>query len=68
MDTKTNNPFNEKRRLLSSVQVWLKHLMKWEVSHKKLVETFEEQYVKENNTVDPNAEPLNILVLVSTFS
>ncbi|GFH52481.1 hypothetical protein CTEN210_08957 [Chaetoceros tenuissimus] len=37
--------------------------MKWEVSHKKLVETFEEQYVKQNNTVDPNAEPLNILVL-----
>lgn len=53
-----------KLRRLNSVKVWVKNVIDKEVANERIVESFEERYVQQNTEVDPNAEPVNILVLV----
>ena len=60
--------FEQKRKRLASVKVWVENFMDADQKNKNILESFEKNAELELNTdatrkIDPNAEPINILVI-----
>jgi hypothetical protein len=64
--------FEQKRKRLASVKVWVENFLDADNKNKNILERFEKNVELELNTegigkIDPNAEPINILVLGKFF-
>ena len=62
--------FFQKRKRLASVKVWVKNFLDAEQKNKNILETFEKNAAEldlaktiNTNDIDPNAEPVNILII-----
>ena len=65
----TKESFEQKRKRLASVKVWVKNFLDADQKNKNILETFENNHselVLNTDTtrkIDPNVEPINILVI-----
>ena len=66
----TSESFEQKRKRLASVKVWVKNFLDADQKNKNILETFEKNAAEldlaktiNTNDIDSNAEPINILII-----